>query len=76
MPMQPPLLGGGVLLLAAAPGLGRGVGPLGCLPSGIGSSWLLSLTSDLGLLLSAALNAPVAAARTKKKRNIRVRISF
>ena len=35
-------------LLAAAPDLGRGVTPLGCRPSGIGSSRLLPLTSDVG----------------------------
>ena len=31
--------------------------PLGRSPSGIGSSWLLPLTSDVGQLLSAALSA-------------------
>ena len=35
-------------LLAAAPDLGRGVTLLGCRPSGMGSSWLLPLTSDVG----------------------------
>ena len=37
----------GLLLLAADPGLGRGVAPLGHLPSGMGSSRLLPLTSDM-----------------------------
>ena len=35
-------------LSATAPGLGCGVTPLGCLPSGMGSSRLLPLTSDVG----------------------------
>ena len=35
-------------LLAAAPDLGLGVTPLGRHPSGMGSSWLLPLTSDVG----------------------------
>ena len=35
-------------LSAAAPDLGRGVSPLGHRPSGMGSSWLLPLTSDVG----------------------------
>ena len=35
-------------LSAAAPDLGRGVTPLGRCPSGMGSSQLLSLTSDMG----------------------------
>ena len=47
---------------AAAPDLGRGVTPLGCRPSGVGSSRLLPLTSDVGWLLSAALSELVAAA--------------
>ena len=34
-------------LSAAAPDLRRGVTPLGCHPSGMGSSWLLPLTSDV-----------------------------
>ena len=33
-------------LSAAAPDLGRGVALLSCRPSGMGSSWLLPLTSD------------------------------
>ena len=37
-------------LLAAAPDLGRGVTPLGRHPSGMGSSWLLHLTSDVAPL--------------------------
>ena len=45
----------GQLLLAAAPGLGRGVAPLGRRPLGMGSSQLLPLTSDVGYLLSATL---------------------
>ena len=36
-----------LVLSAAAPDLGRGVTPLGCRPSGMGSSCLLRLTSDL-----------------------------
>ena len=47
----------------AAPDLGRGITPLGRSPLGMGSSWLLPLTSDVGKLLSATLSAPVAAAR-------------
>ena len=35
-------------LSATAPDLGRGVTPLGHRPSGMGSSWLLPLTSDVG----------------------------
>ena len=35
-------------LSAAVPDLGHGVTPLGCRSSGMGSFWLLSLTSDLG----------------------------
>ena len=35
-------------LLAAAPDLGRGITPLGRRPSGMGSSRLLPLTSDVG----------------------------
>ena len=60
-PAQPPFLGHGVapprrrpwprapawLLSAAAPDLGRGVTLLGCHPSGMGSSRLLPLTSDV-----------------------------
>ena len=49
-------------LSAAAPDLGRGVTLLGCHPSGMGSSRLLPLTSDVGKLLLAVLSAPVAAA--------------
>ena len=49
-------------LSATAPGLGCGVTPLGRLPSGMGSSRLLPLTSDVGWLLLATLSAPVAAA--------------
>ena len=51
-----------LVLSAAAPDLGRGVTPLGHCPSGIGSSQLLPLTSDMEWLLSAALGAPVATA--------------
>ena len=50
-----------LVLLAAAPDLGHEVTPLGCRPSGMGSSRLLPLTSDVGWLLSAALVTPVAA---------------
>ena len=42
-------------LSAAAPDLRRWVAPLGSCPSGMGSSRLLPLTSDVGWLLSAAL---------------------
>ena len=51
-----------LVLSASAPDLGHGVTPLGRRPSGMGSSWLLPLTSDVGWLLSAALSAPVTAA--------------
>ena len=44
-----------LVLSAAAPDLGRGVTPLGHCPSGMGSSRLLPLTSDVGWLLSAML---------------------
>ena len=43
-----PDLGHGVTPLVAAPDLGRGVAPLGPRPSGMGSSRLLLLTSDVG----------------------------
>ena len=75
-PAQPPLLGRGLIFPAATPGLGHGVAPPGLLPSsGMwgGSSQLflhhcsLALSAaapDLGrgVLLSAMLSAPVAAA--------------
>ena len=48
-------------LSATAPDLGHGVTPLGRRPSGMGSSRLLPLTSDVGYLFSAALSALVAA---------------
>ena len=48
--------------MAAAPDLGRGVTLLGHHPSGMGSSRLLPLTSDVGQLLSAVLSALVTAA--------------
>ena len=48
-----------LVLSAAAPDLRRGVTPLGRHPSGMGSSRLLPLTSDVGWLLLAA---PVVAA--------------
>ena len=51
-----------LVLLAAALDLGGGVTPLGRRPSGMGSSWLLPLTSDVGWLLSAVLSAPPVAA--------------
>ena len=38
----------GLLLPAATPGLGHGVTPLGCPPSGVGSPRLLPLISDVG----------------------------
>ena len=47
------------VLSAAASDLGRGVTLPGHHPSGMGSSRLLPLTSDVGWLLSAALSAPV-----------------
>ena len=69
VPMQPPLLGHGVASSGHHLGLGWGVAPLGCHPwpqtqgsssrpspltSDAGSSsWLLSLASDVGYLLSA-----------------------
>ena len=37
-----------LVLSATAPDLGYGVTPLGCRPSGMGSSQLLPLTSDMG----------------------------
>ena len=57
-----PDLGRWVSPLSHPPDLGRGVTPLGRRPSGMGSSRLLTLTSDVGWLLSASLSAPVAAA--------------
>ena len=57
-----PDLGPWVSPLSRPPDLGRGVTPLGRRPLGMGSSWLLPLTSDVGWLLSAVLSAPVAAA--------------
>ena len=44
---RPLPLGHGVLP-ASAPDLGRVVAPLGCCPSGMGSSRLLPLTPDVG----------------------------
>ena len=46
---QPPLPGGGLVLPAAAPGLGRGLAPLGrsCTVAAW-HSWPLPLTSDVG----------------------------
>ena len=58
---QPFLHHRSLALSAASPDLGRGVTPLGHRPLGMGSSRLLPLTSDVGQLLSAALNMPVAA---------------
>ena len=46
------------------PNLGHRVTLLGRCPLGMGSSWLLPLTSDMGWLLSATLSASVAAACT------------
>ena len=37
------------LLMATAPDLRHGVAPLGHRPSGMGSFWLLPLTSDVGM---------------------------
>ena len=51
-------------LSAAAPDLGRGVTPLGRLLSGMGSTRLLPLTSDVGPL--PTINGWVAAACGKK----------
>ena len=45
---QPFLRRRSLALLAAAPDLGCGVTPLGRRPLGMGSSWLLPLTSDVG----------------------------
>ena len=57
------LRGVGQLLPAAAPDLGRGLTPLGHRPSGMGSSWLLPLTSDVGVApLGRAMTRHVAAA--------------
>ena len=52
---QPFLHHRSLVLSATAPDLGRGVTPLGHRPSGMESSRLLPLTSDVGWLLSAAL---------------------
>ena len=52
---QPFLRCGSLALSATAPDFGRGVTPLGCRPSDMGSSRLLPLTSDAGWLLSAVL---------------------
>ena len=46
-PSRPFLSRCSLALLATAPDLRRGVTPLGCHPSGMGSSWLLPLTSDV-----------------------------
>ena len=48
LPAATPDLGCGVTPLSTAPDLGRGVAPLGHRPSGMGSSRLLPLTSDMG----------------------------
>ena len=74
-PAAAPDLGCGVTPLIAAPNLGRwvsplgrplnrgcAVAPLGHCPSGMGSSQLLLLTSDVVWLISAMLSAPVIAA--------------
>ena len=47
VPAQPPLLGRGVSPLATTPDLGRWVAPLGYRPSGMVSSRLPPLTSDV-----------------------------
>ena len=69
---QPLTSDAGYLPLAAPPDLGRGVAPLGRCPSGMGSSQLLPLTSDMGWLLSAALwhtmAQPPALWRTRRMR--------
>ena len=44
-----------LVLSAAAPDLGRGVTPLGRHPSGMGSSWLLPLTSEPSIDLTQSL---------------------
>ena len=62
LPATTPDLACGVTPLVAAPDLGRWVTPVGGRPSGMGSSQLLPLTSDVGWLLSAVLGTPVAAA--------------
>ena len=46
-PSRPFLSRRSLALLATAPDLRRGMTPLGCHPSGMGSSWLLPLTSDV-----------------------------
>ena len=48
---QPSLRRRSLALWDAAPDFGYGVTPLGRRPSGMGSSWLLPLTSDVGQLL-------------------------
>ena len=59
---QPFLRRSSLALLATDPDLGRGVTAPGCRLSGMGSSRLLPLTSDVGQLLSAVLSALVTAA--------------
>ena len=55
LPAAAPDLRHKVTPLIATPDLGRGVTPLGCCPSGVGSSRLLPLISDVGWLLLATL---------------------
>ena len=55
---QPFLCRRSLALSATAPDLGHGVTPLGRRPSGMGSSRLLPLTSDVGWLLSEHLARP------------------
>ena len=58
---QPFLRRRSLALSATAPALRCGVTPLGRRPLGMGSSWLLPLTSNVGWLLSAVLSVLVAA---------------
>ena len=55
-----------LVLSATAPDLRRGVTPLGHRPSGMGSSQLLPLTSNVGWLLSAALSRLRLAHRSQQ----------
>ena len=64
VPAQPPLLGCGLIFLAAVPGLGRVVAPPGPRPwprTHGGSSWPPPLTSDVGWLLLVVLSVPAVA---------------
>ena len=65
-PLQPLFLGHGVAPLGPAPELALGVVPLGCCPSGMGSSRLLPLTLDVGRSSRPRLCAVTATHAVKK----------